>query len=204
MIDQEDFDRLTAKASINTLHPRPVPPRSSAFRLEEHYIVIDSRDRDRTAWPSTSKFQVKIQPEDTFRGATLSKSYRNVKQLQVVSVSYPNKNNVLDEMYLFLTFPEIDGVFDATNSTGSKAIARLTPTTLIGDYVHVRFTEDERHPKKRFQGKGARIDKLTPEFRKANGELFDFGQDNPAHQACNPKVQTSICLRIITQVPNIT
>ncbi len=203
MIDRatERFDRLTAKQSAATDHPRPVPPPSSAFKLEEFYITIDSRDRDRTRWPSSSQFQVRVQPEDNYTGALLSRSYKNVKLLEVISVSFPNTNHVLDQMYLYLTFPELDGIFDATNMAGTKAIAKLTPTSLIGSYVHVRFAADERYPKKRFYGKGARLDRLTPEFRTVDGTLFDFGTDAAPPTPCNPRVQTSITLRIVAQTP---
>lgn len=203
MIDRatETFDRLTARQSLHTDHPRPVPPPKSAYKLEEFYITIDSRDRDRTMWPTANQFQVRVQPEDSYKGALLSRSYKNVKLLEVISVSFPNTNNVLDQMYLYLTFPELDGVFDASNAAGTKAMAKLVPTSLIGSYVHVRFAADERYPKKRFYGKGARIDRLTPEFRTVDGELFNFGADTAPPSACNPRVQTSITLRVVVQTP---
>ena len=202
MINQTSIERESARQSFSTSHPRPVPPPSSSFKLEEHYITIDSRDRDRQMWASSSQFQVKIQPEDTFKGATLWKAYRNVKSLEVVSVSFPNANNVLDEMHLYLVFPEIDGVFDATNYCGTKAIAKLIPDRVIGNFVHVKYTCDDRYPKKRFRGRGVRLDKLTVEFRTVNGDFFDFGADTSPPLACNPLLQTSITLRLVLLTPN--
>lgn len=197
-------DRKEARKSLRdkyTDHPRPIPQSINEYELKEYFITLDSRDRDRTAWPSSSQFQVKMQPENTFNGAMLGRAFKNVRSIEVVTTQYPNTLNVLDQMYLYLCFPEIDGVYESTNITGNKALAKLVATSLIGNYVYIEYPHQNR-PRRLFPGKGARIDRLTPEFRTYNGALFNFGTDTIPPNACDPKLQTSITLRIIVQIPN--
>jgi len=197
-------DREEAKKSLRDTysdHPRPVPQKIKDYELKEYFITLDSRDRDRTVWPSASQYQVKMQPEDTFQGATLGRAFKNVRSIEVMTVQYPNTLSVLDQMYLFLCFPEVDGVYEATNVTGNKALAKLVATSLIGNYVYIEFPHQNR-PRRLFPGKGARLDKLTPEFRTFDGSIFNFGTDTVPPLACDPKLQTSITLRVIVQIPN--
>ena len=162
----------------------------------EYYVTIDSNDRDRTIWADSGNFQVKMQPENTFQGATINRAFKNVRSIEVMNVIYPNVNKVTDEMYIFLCFPEIEGVFESTNYIGNKAIAKLIPSTLVGNYISIHFDKSER-PKRYFPFHGVRIDKLTVEFRKNNGDLFVFGPDNK--DTPNRLLQTSITLRIIVR-----
>ena len=194
-------DRNNAKQSLMTpyeTHPRPIP--SKEIELKEYFITIDSRDRDRTQWPSANNFQVKLNAESTYNGATIGRSFKNVRAIEVVSVQFPNVNNILDEMYLYLCFPEIDGVYESTNTVGTKALAKLIPSTLIGNYVYVEFKK--KNPRRLYRNRGQRLDRLTPEFRKYDGTLFNFGTDTLPPLTCNPKLQTSITLRIIVEVAN--
>lgn len=192
-------DRNNARESLVSpyeTHPRPVP--SKETELKEYYITIDSRDRDRVAWPSANNFQVKLNAENTYTGATIGRSFKNVRAIEIVSVQFPNVNNILDEMYLYLCFPEVDGVYESTNLTGTKALAKLIPSTLIGNYVYIEFKK--KTPRRLYKNRGQRLDRLTPEFRRYDGTLFNFGTDTTPPLAFNSKLQTSITLRIIVEV----
>lgn len=166
------------------------------IQYREYYITIDSTDRNRSLWPDSGSFQVKMQPEDNYSGATINRAFKNVRSIEVMNVIYPNVNNVTDQMYLYLCFPEVDGVFESTNYIGNKALAKLIPSTLVGNYISIHFDKGER-PKRYYPFHGVRIDKLTIQFRKNNGEIFVFGPDNG--QNPNPLLQTSITLRIIVR-----
>lgn len=195
-------DRKNAEESLITnQHPRPIPPKHPEHYLREYFITIDSRDRNRAIWPSANNFQVKLDASSTFNGATIGRDFRNVKSLEVVSVQFPNANNVLNEMYLYLCFPELDGVFESTSMIGTKAIAKLEPYAAIGNFVLVKY--DTKYPKLIFPDKGlSRLSTLTVEFRKYDGTLFNFGTDTTPPTVFNPVLQTSITLRLVVQVPN--
>ena len=207
MIQQfsNSVDRKSARKSLKKnehhQHPRPIPPPEKDYELKEYFVTIDSRDRDRTIWPNANQFQVKMEPESSYKGATLNRAFKNIRSIEVLSVQFPNTNQVLDQMYLYLCFPEIDGIYEATHITGSKALAKLVPTMALGNYIHIDFKD--KPPRRLFPVNGVRLDRLTPAFRTYDGSLFDFGNDHNYPNALNPKLQTNITLRIIVQIPNI-
>ncbi len=172
----------------------------SANECTREYIVnIDSRDRNRTRWTATNNFEVKMNADPSFDGANIQRSFKNVEMIEVLDVIIPNTNSVTNEMYLYLCFPELDSTIESTNKTGySGAIAKLIPDKLIGNHIYIDFKHSIR-PRKCFPFKGNRIDKLTVEFRKQDGSLFDFGADTAAGNPVNPLVQTSITLRIVVR-----
>ena len=180
---------MNPKSDIANVLPDP----SSPFALRETYITIDSRDRDTTVWPSASYFQVRMEPDSGFAGATLNRNYKNIKSIELVSAVYPNTNNVLKEMYLYLIIPEIDGVYDATNRAGLNAFAKLIPHHTVGDYVYTYNDYIERQ-KKIYNVRGQRLDRLTLQFAKYDGTTFDFNADGKT-------IATSVTLKIVTVDP---
>jgi hypothetical protein len=161
--------------------------------FKEHYITLDSRDRNVTAWPSISQFQINLSSNVTYDDAPEDNSYYGVRRVEVVDAVFPNKNHVVSEMYLYLCIPEIGGILDATNLTGGAALAKLIPTRLIGDYVQVHFEVGMR-PTKKFDFDGLDLTTMTLEFRKRDGTLFDFGTgigETDHH--------TAVTLRVMTQ-----
>jgi hypothetical protein len=164
----------------------------------EYYVTVDSTDRDRTVWPSSSQFQVKMEPSPTFQGATLSRAFKNVKSVEIINVIYPNTNNVVNDMYLYLCVPELEGSIETTANFGKSAVAQLLPTKVVGNFVYSIYHED-MHPKNYYPVEGTRIDKLTLEFRRKDGTLFDFGTDTTHGNSPNKLVQTSATFRIVVR-----
>ena len=103
--------------------------------LKTHYINIDSRDRDRTVWSSSSKFEVYFSPNSYYTGAQISRNFHNVVSIELVNVIYPNTNNVINQQYLYLNIPEIDGIIDTT-SNGGRYFAKLIPSNCSGPFIY--------------------------------------------------------------------
>jgi hypothetical protein len=190
--------KFSTQNTLGLMNPKTeianvLPDTSSPFALRETYITIDSRDRDTSVWPSPSYFQVRMEPDGSFAGATLNRNYKNIKSIELVSAVYPNTNNVLKEMYLYLVIPEIDGVYDATNRAGLNAFAKLIPHNTVGDYVYSYNDYIERQ-KKIYNVRGQRLDRLTLQFAKYDGTTFDFS-------AVGKTIETSVTLKIVTVDP---
>lgn len=86
--------------------------------------------------------------------------------------------NVLDEPYLMLEVPEIDGPYESTNTTGNKAFAKLIHDAYYGiltSFVQMRTAHNET----RLYAPTdlGRLDRMTMELKKSDGLLYDFGQD---------------------------
>ena len=178
------------------------PTDKTQMKKREYFITIDSRDRDRATWPLSSHFEVKMEPPDGFKGAALQRKFRNVKCVELVSAVFPNTNNVLDELYIYLTIPEIDGIYESTNLEGGKAFAKLLPKHVIGKFVHA-YIDDYDKPRRVYKAQGVRLDRLTIQFKKWNGELFNFGADTTSGQSPDNTVQTSITLKITVADPYV-
>lgn len=54
-----------------------------------YIITIDSSDRDRTAWTSSSRFEVKFDPVQEYNGAGIQKSFRNILSIELVDFIHP-------------------------------------------------------------------------------------------------------------------
>jgi len=169
-----------------------------APQYREYYVIVDSANRDRNVWSATNQYEVKMQPSSSFQGATIDRAFKNVRSIEVVNAVFPNTNNVLNEMYIYLCVPELDGLFESTNDVGNKALAQLVPDKVIGNYVYSVF-DTERHPKRIFPVEGVRIDRMTIEFRKRDGTLFNFGADSAPGSPVISTVQTSVTFRIVVR-----
>lgn len=104
--------------------------------MKKHIVVIDSRDRNTTLWPTSSKFQVLTstnQQDADVANAALENNIRNVKQIELNECILPN---FLDDFpYLLLKIPEIQECIYGTNNSIRTAFAVLVPERIHGDYI---------------------------------------------------------------------
>jgi hypothetical protein len=170
--------------------------KASDYKTKYYYFSIDSRDRDRTAWPSTSEYQVRMEPDKSFIGATLGRNYKNVKSLELMNAVYPNTSNVLQEPYLFVCIPELENkLFDATNIIGMRAFAKLIPHHNTTYFVYSESGYDDPAVLE-YHTAGERLDKLTIQFRKHDGSVFDFGADAASNLPPISSIQTSLTFKV--------
>lgn len=163
-----------------------------------YYISIDSRDRDRSIWPYTSQYEVKLDPPAPYSGAQIQRSFKNVISVELMNAVFPNTNKILDMQYIYLNIREVDGILDTTCS-GKRFFAKLLPQHAIGNFIY-NYQDIAERAKKVYPFRGARLDKLTVEFRDPTGALANFGNDNGDHP--NPLVQTSLTLKIVVEQNN--
>lgn len=163
-----------------------------------YYISIDSRDRDRSLWPLTTQFEVKLDPPDAYTGAQIQRSFKNVISIELMNAVFPNTNKVIDLQYLYLNIREIDGILDTT-CAGKRFFAKLLPQHAIGQFVY-NYQDIGERARKVFPFRGARLDRLTIELRDPYGNIANFGNDNGS--VPNPLVQTSFTFKIVVEHNN--
>jgi hypothetical protein len=159
-----------------------------------YFVTIDSRDRDRNVWSTSSQFEVKFDPVEGYKGAGVQRSFRNVVSIELVDVIHPH---VEGYSHFYLRIKEIDGKILSTYN-GSKYFAKIVPRTIVGGFVYSNNDFADTNMVSFFV-RGTRIDKLTFEILKPNGEIADFGVDTGAALDPNPAVQTSFTLKIVTE-----
>lgn len=182
-------------------HPFLFPDEESKkYKLKDHYIIIDSRDRDRAVWPTTSHFEVKLEPTNTFTGATLSHHYKNIKSIELISATYPVAGGSSNEPCLYVCIPELEGAFDGTSLAATKSFARLIPSNTTSVF---NYTDLNELNKLVFEAKGKRIDRLTIQIKKHDNTFFNFGTDTTAPTAPVPNYQINLVFKITTVEPLI-
>lgn len=163
-----------------------------------YYISIDSRDRDRDIWPLTSQFEVKLAPPSSYTGAQIQRNFKNVISVELMNAVFPNTKKILDMQYIYLNIREIDGILDTTCG-GKRYFAKLLPQHAIGNFLY-NYQDLGDRAKKVYPFRGARLDKLTIEFRDPTGTIVNFGND--IGETINPILQTSVTLKIIVENSN--
>ena len=102
--------------------------------------------------------------------------------------------------YISLEIQELENTLVAgTNDSLNKSFAILTP----GDIYGSSFTSTavRQSNKIEFNTEKAMLNKLTIQFRKPDGTLFDFGTDTSTGTAVTESVQVVLFLKIVTKVP---
>jgi hypothetical protein len=153
------------------------------YEVVEHCLVVNSKDRDANAYPSSSSFQIQFQKE-----------YRNISSIELIQAIVPNTNSVNLEPYLVLQIDEIDNVMDCNDAHISKAFAILGLHPSDGAFlyldrcIHENIIKTYRQPK-------ASLDRMTISVRGVDGTLFDFGTDSAP---ISKELQTTFIFRIKT------
>lgn len=182
-------------------HPFLFPDEEAKkYKIKEHYIIIDSRDRDRTIWPLSSHFEVKLEPYRTYSGATLSRHYKNIKSIELISAVYPVQGGNSNEPCLYVCVPELEGAFDGTSLASTKAFARLIPSNTT---THFNYTDLNESNKLIYEAQGKRLDRLTIQIKKHDDTFVNFGTDTSNIYPPNPLIQVNLVLKIKTVEPLI-
>lgn len=160
-----------------------------------HYITVDSIDRDRTLWNSSSHFEVKFDPVSGYKGAGVLCSLRNVISIELVDAVYPYTDGI---SHLYLRINEINGSIVSSHNNGEFYFAKLVPKTIINGFVYT-FNNLTEYNKRVFNVRGTRIDKLTIELVNPDGTLASFGNDTAEPNVPNPALQTSFTFKVVTE-----
>lgn len=135
-------------------------------------VVIDSRDRNTSAYPNKNRFAFHFNPSDTFEGAALFERYHNIASIRLVECIIPNFQST--QPYLVLVIPELDETISGTNDILSKAFTVLLPDRTFGDYIHCR-TDGMPFCKKEWNPPKGSFSKWTLEFYNPDGTDHTFG-----------------------------
>lgn len=187
----------------DTLKNNPFHQNSDKSLVPRHYYIsIDSRDRDRTQYPNPAQYRVEMKPVDGYMGAYISRDFKEIVSIELLSAVYPNTNNVLNNLYLVLVIPEIDDNYDATNTTTTKGFAKLYPQATFGNHVHAKIDGVEYVRKQWRVSNLKNLSKMTIELRLPNGNLFNFGTDTIPPIAINEDLQNSFTFKITVLEPD--
>ena len=142
---------------------------SASYELVEYYLAINSSSRDKALYPSPNSYVLE-----------LPKEYKNIKSIELLDATIPDKNNVTRQPYLLLNIKEIDDVVDSIDTKLQKCFAVLkmdTPVT-SGYFITLDNNCWEKMPKIYRQPK-ANLSKFTITITDRSGNLFNFLESSP-------------------------
>lgn len=145
---------------------------------KEHYICIDSNDRDKEKWPNANEYQILfgVNPnilggDDVNKYGKISRSFISVKEIQLTNVIL-EPTEKLSRGYVLLHIEELGNNLFGTNENISKSIVQLSNYNLLDNkyyYYNVNSIKFFNTP--------IDINKLTVRFLYGDGELVKLNEN---------------------------
>lgn len=133
--------------------------------LAKHIITIDSADRNTTAYPTPSSYQI-----------SLPSRYRNVWEARLVNMSIPEFTPPLRNVFLKIdTLNQIDGT---SNSSGVNFCFAKLPLSMV--QANVFYVDSRTHslPPTILQNPIATMDKMSISFTDSRGTPVSIPSGN--------------------------
>ncbi len=166
-----------------------------------NYLVLDSTERDRAKFPSTSSYDMDLSRVSSIRG----NGFANVHSVELVRATVPDANGVAAEPYLLVRVSDqlagraVQGNNDAVSD--SLAVLSLPAAASTGNFIHVAPADGNGFaPTAVFPDAPlASLTKLQIRITDREGTPFNFGTDTTPPTAPNKALQIVLMLRIVTQ-----
>lgn len=162
-------------------------------------VLIDSRSRNLSTYPKSSRFRVKFGPSssETSADSFITKKFKNVQSIKISDVVIPS-NLAGTEQYISLLIPELQDTFHGTTEITRRAFAILIPdfSTTGGTFTNFRVKTSSCHCFKVFDPPIA-FTSLTFELYSASGELLNA----PSEVSIDPDNQIVYSLQIQSEIP---
>lgn len=157
-----DFNTVFSDQNLN-LSVKQEP--DIQYIKREHYLTISSKDRDISAYPSTSQFVLNLDQE-----------FKNISRVELIQAIIPDKNSVTSEPYLLLNIKELENTIESNNKEISEAftILQLNQAIVPGAFIQL-MTQIHEHVILNYKTPKANVSKLTISITDADGSIFDFG-----------------------------
>ena len=167
MLNESNYDRHNINNyTLNT--------NQNLKTLEKQFVItINSNDRDKSIYPNCNDFSIKL-IDNNINNIKNSK-FSNIISIELDNIIVPKFSNVegnLDNYpYLLLEIKELGGNYSGTNKFINQTFSKLIFEKTFGKYKSIT-----NKTKKTFYPP-ITIDKLSFQFRKPNGDLYNFGNN---------------------------
>ena len=144
---------------------RQMPDRKIKYTTRKSYVLINSKDRDFTAYPQPENYVVKMPT-----------TFRDVVNIKLVSGTVPDLNNARDEPFLILDIDELNNTYSRIYSTNQQLnifdLIRFSDNVTSSKHIYVQ--EGKQNMYKPYMGT---LDRMTIKIKDQDGALFSFGDD---------------------------
>jgi len=154
-----------------------------------YYLVIDSKDRDMSAFPTPNSYTIKFSPPNfnstDARAGYVDRIFHNVKSIELIKCGFLDTSEEPDSSdsggneppYIMLEIEEFASQHNGTNQFLNKSLAILDTFDKQGNFKYYEEIYNDVGMVNKFNPR-VTIDKMTIKFRLPNGELYNFGSAN--------------------------
>lgn len=155
---------------------------------EQKYIFISSSHRNTTSYPKHYDYRIKFE-----------RSYKNVKSVELISVTIPNSTNILDEPVIIFDINELNYIDFPSQSGNKKVFAAVpinSPNKTTGGFITLSNTNSLNKECLVFPQPIGSLDSITVKLLGMEGTVLDFGSPNGSTAKAD---QHSFILKITTE-----
>jgi len=163
------------------------------YSYREHYLIVDSRDRDRTVFPNPNNYTIKFDNGNT---GNVQESFNNIVSIQLIDSIMPDA--VADAApYIILDIPELpSSTYAGTNEHLSNTFAVLMPEKKGTGFARSKFVMPALN---QYKTPIASLNKLTFQYKNYDGTFYNFGADSVPPTAPTIGLQNQLMFKIVTR-----
>jgi hypothetical protein len=162
------------------------------YDYKEQYIVIDSRDRDRTIYPNPNNYTIQF---NNGNDGNITEQFRNIISIQLVDCIIPDAVTSA-QPYITLDIPELYPTHAGTNNHLSNTFAILMPEKKGTPFARCKFVSPALNI---FKIPISSFNKMTFQFKGYDGTLYNFGSDTSPPTAPDISIQNQLFFKIVTR-----
>jgi hypothetical protein len=166
----------------------------------EHYLSIDSSDRDREKYPNPFRYTINMVGTSDTKNVT-GRRYKNVHSIELMSAILPNIDEIRNQMYIVLEIEELEDVgYDSSNPVVQRAFSKIVLCQCAMNGF-LTLDGDNSRPLYRvfFPSPRASIDRLTICIKTPTGNIITI-PDNPPDEDPIKELQNSFTFRIVEKI----
>jgi hypothetical protein len=153
------------------------------YELENNYIKVSSADRDRSVFPGTAKFKVRLPYE-----------YKDIYSISLSAGVLPNLDNISTEAYTYL---KIQGLDHIKLSDGDDVFGvMILHTANTNNFYNIDKSSTNMMPRRFIEPK-QRLSEISIELLHPNKTPINFGTEGTSGSV-NQTIQTSFTFEIKT------
>ena len=162
------------------------------YEYKEHYLIVDSRDRNRTIYPNPNNYTIQF---DNGTDGNVQERFRNIVSIEIIDGHLPDAITGAVP-YLILDIPELNSTYAGTNNNLSNTFAILNPESKGTTFARLKLATPGIN---KYRTPIASLKKMTFQFKDFNGNFYDFGTDSIPPLSPIVGINNSLIFKIITR-----
>ena len=162
------------------------------YEYNEHYIIIDSKDRDRSKFPNPNNYTIQF---NNGIDGNIEEQFKNIVSIQLVDAILPDAVTSAVP-YLTLDIPELKPSYAGSNNHLSNIFALLLPETKGTPFARCKFVSPVLN---KFRTPLSSLNKLTIHMKNSDGEFYSFGTDAAPGSPAILSLQNQLIFKVVTR-----